>query len=351
MHFLTIFHIFWRAIVHPIAAPESLDSSSKKKMMALVLFVWVVCVASFIYTVWWKKNLFEKIMIQTQAYERLFQQLKITGALPSKRKVTYITRIFVTFVICMTLVDAVGIDLRLQTRWDFYTTIMHNANYEYFFQNNLNPEGQSTALKLVAGYRFVAATYGVILTFYTYCFAVAFAMLLFWLTEGFLKVAKQRFLLTNIDQVLNLFDSLVEISDLYEECLGTMFSCYCLVLLPMHSFKFTQAMTDGDPWKYVPVLLYLLVWLSFMFISAHTNYMLKSITRFLRPQIRQLETFSISKVEYHQRLSIESILLNEISGNNFGIRGIGFTITYGLFGNLVGLVVTCIVIISQINFV
>ncbi|CAG7830932.1 unnamed protein product, partial [Allacma fusca] len=144
---------------------------------------------------------------------------------------------------------------------------------------------------------------------------------------------------------LNLISTLMDLSDLYEECLGLMISCYCLALLPLHSFKFKTALNNRDYWKYVPTLLHLVLWLSLMFISAQTNYLLKAFIPFARRSSKGTKGVSLyEKIDIESRTSA---LVNEVSGNHFGIRGIGFTVTYGLMGNMAGLLLTYLYIICE----
>ncbi|CAG7830934.1 unnamed protein product [Allacma fusca] len=348
MQTITISHIVLTTFVNPLVIKFHENLVGYRKLVWIVQIVWFVEINTFIYTIWQKRGPLKKVFAKVQEIENLMQDSLITGILPSRKTITLVTWILSGAFILIACADMLFIDIEIQNCESLYTGIVvHQIQDHQLILKYFDPKSLTTLPLIVLGA--LVCSWSNVLTHYVNCSAVVYTIMLYWLTQGSIRSIQQNPQFKNFDQIVKLLNTLMDLSDLYEDSLGLMFTCYCLVLLPLHSFKFKMALSDGDNLRLCATCLHIVVWLSFIFISAQTNHLLKSVI----PIVRNLPSCTISanldeKIELQQKLSRASMLVNAISGNSFGIRGIGFTITYGLIGNIASLMVTCIVVIYQI---
>ncbi|CAG7722683.1 unnamed protein product [Allacma fusca] len=253
--------------------------------------------------------------------------------------------VVIVILVSTALLDILCMMVELQNGENIYKAFVNRVTSQYLFRNATNLDEDSLSIKIAASFEFIFELTFLLMSCFADNFMVCFALSFYWLTNEFAKSLTFGSGLKSTDQVINTVEAFLDLSDLCEELLGPIVTCYGIFLLPLHALNIKEALTEEDIWRVLPVFLYALVWLIFMIVSAQTNFKFKAVIPYLRKSSKLPNGFSIEKEsELDSRLSF---LMHEIAENNLGIRGIGFTITYGMIGNLAGLLITCVIIIIQ----
>ncbi|CAG7818194.1 unnamed protein product [Allacma fusca] len=343
VHIQTLFHIFLYAFIKPLVLTSSGASSpGREKLVTFLLTALLVRIGTFLRMAWFQQTLFQKVVRQVHKIECMLQPRK---GLPSKMMILLTSGVVIVILVTTALLDILCMMVEIQNGENIYEVFVNRVTSLYLFRNSTNLDEESLSMKITISFEFTFELMSLLLSCFADNFMVCFALSFYWLTNEFTKSLTFDLGLKSTDQVINTAEAFLDLSDLCEELLGPIVTCYSIILLPLHAVNIKEALTEGDVWRVLPVLFYTLVWLTFVIVSAQANFKFKAVIPYLRKSSKIPNSFSIDKEsELDSRLSF---LMYEIAENNLGIRGIGFTITYGMIGNLAGLLITCVIIIIQ----
>ncbi|CAG7822470.1 unnamed protein product, partial [Allacma fusca] len=348
VHIQTLFHILLHSFIKQLASTSSAGLTGPKKLEAFVSTAVFFHMGIVLRMAWVQQTLFQKVVRQVQKIEHMLEPRK---GLPSKMMISLTSAVVIAIFVSTALLDLIFMVGELQNNNNIYKVFVNRVTSLYLFRNATDLDEDSLSIKIAASFEFISKFNFLLSSCFPDSLMVCFATSFYWLTNEFIKSLICGSGLKSTDQVINTAEAFLDLSDLCEELLGPIVTSYGIILLPMHALNIKEALTEGDVWRVLPVFLYALVWLIFMILSAQANFKFKAVIPYLRKSSR-IPGFNIEREpELESRLSF---LMYEMAENNLGIRGIGFTITYGLIGNvrdyknLAGLLITCIRLTSGV---